>query len=119
MDRGGARAFPLPRPPGVDAGFDDDGPGPALAAAFLYGEQRGIPKRRSSKTRKIKNVGAGRWWVLFIVLLVTFCGSMTFVNGTGRPSYSLCAMKSVVRRARMWYDESVTGKYPCFYADVN
>ena len=44
---------------------------------------------------------------------------MTFVNGTGRPSYSLCAMKSVVRRARMWYDESVTGKYPCFYADVN
>jgi hypothetical protein len=44
---------------------------------------------------------------------------MTFVKGTGRPSYSLCAVKSFVRRARMWYDESVTEKYPCFYADVN
>ena len=38
MDRGGARAFPLPRPPGVDAGFDDDGP-PSLLLCTVSSEE--------------------------------------------------------------------------------
>ena len=43
---------------------------------------------------------------------------MTFPWGSNAPVFGFTAVKSFVKRARMWLDESDTGRYQCFYADV-
>ena len=37
--------------------------------------------------------------------------------GANAPVFGFTAVKSFVKRARMWLDESDTGRYQCFYAD--
>jgi hypothetical protein len=43
---------------------------------------------------------------------------MTFPWGSNAPVFGFVAVKSFVKRARMWLDQSDTGGYQCFYADV-